>query len=96
MRVRVNERRNNSRNAAPNLGLVSVYVRSSLNGQRKDLGSSIMRDISGGGIAIQMDKPIAVGQKVYLENHYVRHVAQVRHCLALEAGFRVGLRILPV
>jgi PilZ domain len=87
------EQRKEQRGPAPAVGLVDVFMEVSRHKVR--LGPSLLQDASPSGLAIQMDQAVAVGKVLHLKNRYVRYAAQVRNCRAANAGFRIGLALLP-
>jgi hypothetical protein len=87
------EQRKEERGPAPGVGLVDVFLERS--SQKVRLGPSLLQDSSPSGLSIRMDQAVAVGKVLYLKNRYVRYTAHVRNCRAVDAGFRIGLELLP-
>lgn len=94
---RKHEDRKHERVPAPVVGLVDVFINVSKGNSsfKVRLGPSLLEDVSAGGASIQIDNFVDVGKILYLSNRYVRFAAQVRHCRASGAGFRLGLEFLP-
>jgi hypothetical protein len=82
------------RQPAPALGIVHVF-KVGRNGGRRLIGPSFLEDVSPGGLAIQMDEPIMIGETLCLRNRSLSYAGEVCHCSPRNGGFKIGLKLLP-
>jgi hypothetical protein len=87
------EKRKHERTPAPMVGLFQVYKYARL-GTGPCFGASLLRDISQGGVSINMDRAIPVGELVKLENRTVCYTARVRSCTRTDLGYKMGLQFI--
>jgi len=85
------DHRASPRKRAPNVGLLDVWAVLE-GGSKKYLGSSLLIDVSRGGIAIQLDKAVQANTKLWIHNKLFSQCATVRHCKNLGGTFRLGLQ----
>ncbi|MDZ4798181.1 MAG: hypothetical protein SGI92_08470 [Bryobacteraceae bacterium] len=79
------------REQAASIGLLTVYRITPL-GNRQRIGSSLLVDVSKGGVGTKLDFPVRVGEILFLQNKtFERHVV-VRHRWPLPVGYQVGLK----
>lgn len=82
------------RKPAPEVGLVEVFCARS--GRKQKIGTSLLLDISRGGVGIQVDHRVHTGEVLHLANRYVTYTARVCHCTANKTGYKVGLEFPSV
>lgn len=79
------------REPASSIGLLDVYRISQL-GNRQRLGSSLLVDVSKGGVGTQLDFPVKPGEILFLQNKKFERHAVVRHCQSVGGSYKVGLK----
>ncbi|MBC7927653.1 MAG: PilZ domain-containing protein [Bryobacteraceae bacterium] len=84
------EHRKTPRKPAASVGLLHVY-RLTQWGDRKPVGPSLLIDISGGGIAVQVDYFVDPGVVLLLKNTIFERYAIVRSCRPLDGVFQLGM-----
>jgi hypothetical protein len=82
------------RKPAPQVGLLDVSCERS--GRRQKIATSILLDISRGGVGIQLDRRVYSGEILYLANRYATYTARVCHCTPTNVGYKVGLEFPSV
>jgi hypothetical protein len=65
-------------------------------GRKQKVASSILLDISRGGVGIQLDRRVYTGEILHLSNRYVAYTARVCHCTPNKTGYKVGLEFPSV
>jgi hypothetical protein len=78
------------RKPAPQVGLVEVFCERS--GRKQKVATSILLDISRGGVGIQLDRRVYTGEILYLSNRFINYTARVCHCTPNATGYKVGLQ----
>jgi hypothetical protein len=78
------------RKPAPQVGLIDVFYERS--GRKQKIATSILLDISRGGLGIQLDRRVYNGEILYLSNRFVSYTARVCHCTPTATGYKVGLQ----
>lgn len=90
------EQRKNERVSAPEIGPVEVF--SDLDNRKFSssirLGTSFVENTSEDGVAIRMNKPVPIGDILYLRSREVRSKVRVCHCSRSGIDFRLGLEFL--
>lgn len=82
------------RKQAPEVGLVDVSCQRS--GRKQKIATSMLLDISRGGVGIQVDHRVYTGEILHLSNRYVTYTARVCHCTPNATGYKVGLEFPSV
>lgn len=77
------------RKPAPQVGLVDVLCERA--GRREKIATSILLDISRGGVGIQLERRVYAGDILHLSNRFVNYTARVCHCTLTKVGYKVGL-----
>lgn len=82
------------RKPAPEVGLVEVFCERS--GRKQKIAASILLDISRGGVGIQVDRRVHIGEVLHLSNRFITYTARVCHCTPNKTGYKVGLEFPSV
>jgi hypothetical protein len=82
------------RKSAPGVGLLEVSCERS--GRKQKIATSILLDISRGGVGIQLDRRVYSGEILHLSNRFVNYTARVCHCTPTKCGYKVGLEFPSV
>jgi PilZ domain len=83
-------KRLHERISAPDVGLVDVYRLDT--GARTFICSSLLQDISEGGVGIQTDSGLPPGATLHLHNRFVSYYTKVVRCVEVDGVFIVGLQ----
>ncbi len=83
------EKRQHERRSAPGVGLVNVYAVE--DGKRRFLCSSLLQDISDGGISIRTDVEVPMGAALRLKNRAIDYDVRVTRCSPMSGGYFIGL-----
>lgn len=82
------------RKPAPQVGLLEVFCERS--GRKQKVATSLLLDVSRGGVGIQLDHRVHSGEILYLSNRFVNYTARVCHCTPNKTGYKVGLEFPSV